>query len=138
MTRGKGAPPTTAAPSFAPRWLLRPTASSRGSAMANISSPPHRTTRLPENLASGIASLLPQRLPRRVRRPRSCQNHPIDGRRGDKLPTAIVDPTPTTPASASPTQADAPANPQSRPPPQPAPAGSFLGGFRKPALSAAG
>src|SRR5205807_707336 len=45
---------------------------------------------------------------------------------------------PTTPASASPTQADAPANPHRRQTAQSAPAGSFLGGFRKPALSAAG
>ena len=58
------------------------------------------TRQMPGNLTSGIASLLPRRLPRRVRRPRSCQNHPVGGQRGDKLPTAIVDPTPTTPASA--------------------------------------
>ena len=68
--------------------------------------------------------------------PRSGQNRPVDRRRGDKLPTAIVDPPPITPASASPTQAAAPSNPHRRQPVRPAPAGSFLGGFRTPALSA--
>ena len=50
----------------------------------------------------------------------------------------IVNPTPTTPASASLTQAAAPSNPHRRQPPTRPPAGSFLGGFRTPALSARG
>jgi hypothetical protein len=60
-----------------------------------------------------------------------------DGRHGDKLPAAIVDPPPT-PASAAPTQAAAPSNPHRRQTAHPALAGSFLGGFRTPALSAGG
>ena len=74
-------------------------------------SPPHRTTHLPGNLASGIAALLTGGLPGRVRRPRSCQKHPANGRRGDKIPTPIVGPSPITTASAAPTQDAAPANP---------------------------
>src|SRR5205814_4908621 len=69
---------------------------------------------------------------------RSGQNRPIDRRRDDDPGAAIVDPTPTTPASASPTQTAAPSNPHrgqslTRPP-----AGSFPGGFRTPALSTGG
>ena len=48
---------------------------------------------------------------------RSGQNHPVDRRCNDDPGTAIVDPTPTTPASASPTQAAAPSNPRRRQPP---------------------
>ena len=75
---------------------------------------------------------------RRMRRRRSGQNHPVDRRRGDKLATAIVDPPPTTPASASPAKAAAPSNPHRRPTAHRLPAGSFLGGFRTPALSTRG
>ena len=69
-------------------------------------------------------------------RRRSGQNRSVDRRRSDKLATAIVDPPPTTPASASPTQAAAPSNPHRRQQPARRPAGSFLGGFRTPALRA--
>jgi hypothetical protein len=58
----------------------------------------------------GIAALLTGGLPGRVRRPRSCQKHPANGRRGDKIPTPIVGPSPITTASAAPTQDAAPAN----------------------------
>src|SRR5262249_19251748 len=70
--------------------------------------------RLPGNLASAVASLSPRRLRRRVRRHRSCQNQPINGRRDDKLPTAIGAPPPPTLARASLTQAAAPPNPHRR------------------------
>jgi len=55
----------------------------------------------PGNLASGAAPPSPRRLRRRVRRRRSRQNHRGDRCRGN-LATVIVDPPPTTPASASP------------------------------------
>ena len=57
-------------------------------------SPPHRTTHLPGNLASGIAALLTGGLPRRVRRPRSCQKHPPARRQNpgpDRRPVAHYD-----------------------------------------------
>ena len=79
--------------------------------------------------ACGRTSLSPRRLQRRVRHRRSCQNHPVNGRRDDKLPTVIGDPPPVTTASASPTQATAPSNPHRRQTAHPAPRGSFLGGF---------
>ena len=63
---------------------------------------------------------------------------PRPGRRDNDPGAAIVHPTPTTPARASPTQATAPSNPHRRQPPTRPPAGSFLRGFRTPALSARG
>src|SRR5712691_1082864 len=66
--------------------------------------------------------------------PRSGQNRPRDHRPSDKIATAIVVLPPTTAVSASPTQAAAPPNPHSGQPPTRRPAGSFLGGFRTPAL----
>jgi len=56
-------------------------------------------------------STIDRSLPGRVRRPRSSQKHPANGRRGDKIPTPIVGPSPITTASAAPTQDAAPANP---------------------------
>jgi len=76
-----------------------------GTAMPWRSSPLHRTAHLPGNLASGLAPLSPRRLPSHPLRPQSGQDRPLDRRRGDSPVIAIVDPTATTPASASPTQA---------------------------------
>jgi hypothetical protein len=88
--------------------------------------------------ACGRTSLSPRRPQRRVRHPRSCQNHPVNGRRDDKLSTVIGDPPPVTRASASPTQATAPSNPHRRQTAHPAPRGSFLRGIRTPASRARG
>src|SRR6202035_3874315 len=82
------------------------------------------------NLASGLAPLSPRRLPSHPLRPQSGQDRPLDRRRGDSPVIAIVDPTATTPASASPTQAVARPNSLRGRPPTRRPAGSFLGGFR--------
>src|SRR5712691_7398182 len=56
----------------------------------------------------------------------------------EEPPTAIVDPLPTTPASGSLTEDTARLTPHRRHTARPAPAGSFPGGFRMPALSTGG
>jgi hypothetical protein len=63
------------------------------------------------NLASGIAPLSPRRLRSHLLHLPSGQNRSVHNRRDDDPGTSIVDPTPTTPASASPTQTAAPTNP---------------------------
>src|SRR5262249_13726764 len=65
----------------------------------------------PGNLASGIAPLAPRRPRSHLLHLRSGQNRPVGRRRDDDPGTAIVNSMPTTPSSASPTQAAAPANP---------------------------
>src|SRR6516162_5527344 len=99
-------------------------------------SPPHPAYRPPRNYASGAASLSPHRLQRRTPHRRSGQNRPRDHRSSDKIAAAVVPLPPTTPVNASPAQAAASSNPHSRQPPTRRPAGSFLGGFRTPALRA--
>src|SRR6516164_8846893 len=97
-------------------------------------SPPHPAYRPPRNYASGAASLSPHRLQRRTPHRRSGQNRPRDHRSSDKIAAAVVPLPPTTPVNASPAQAAASSNPHSHQPPTRRPAGSFLGGFRTPAL----
>ncbi len=87
-------------------------------------------------LRSGAASLSLHRHQRHTPHRRSGQNRCLDHRSSDKIATEIVILPPNTPASASPTQAAAPSNPHNRQPPNPAARGSFLEGFRTPALSA--
>src|SRR5215470_3270885 len=84
-----------------------------------------------------MAPLSPRRLRTHLLHLRSRQNRPVDRRRDDDPSTAIADPTPITPASASLTQAAAPSNPHRRQPPTQPPAGSFLGAFgRRPSVHA--
>ena len=90
----------------------------------------------PRRAASGAAPLLPHRLQSHTPHPRSGQNRPLDHRSSEKIATPIVLLPPTTPVGPSPAQAAAPSNPHSRQPPTWRPAGSFLGGFRTPALRA--
>jgi hypothetical protein len=99
-------------------------------------SPPHPTYRPPGNHAPGTASLSPHRLQRHTPHRRSDQNRPLHHRPSDKITTATAALPPTSPATASPSQAAASSNPHSRQPPTRRPAGSFLGGFRTPALRA--
>ena len=68
-------------------------------------------THLPGNLASGIAALLTGASPGACDALDHAKNTPANGRRGDKIPTPIVGPSPITTASAAPTQDAAPANP---------------------------
>jgi len=56
-------------------------------------------------------STIDRGLPRRVRRPRSCQNTPPTAGAATKSRPLIVGPSPITTASAAPTQDAAPANP---------------------------
>jgi len=100
-------------------------------------SPPHCTSRLLRRLASGVASLPPRSLQNHLLHRRSRQNRAAGRSRGDKLATAIVGPPSTPPANAPPTQAAALSNPHRRQTPTQRPAGSFLGGFRTPALTRA-
>src|SRR5262249_23539397 len=92
--------------------------------------------RPPGNYASGAASLSPHRLQRRTPHRRSGQNHPLDHCSSNKIAAAVLPLLPTTPLNASPAQAAASSNPHSHQPPTRRPAGSFLGGFRTPALRA--
>jgi hypothetical protein len=64
--------------------------------------------------AARLASLSPRRFQPHALCRGSGQNRPVDRRRGAKLATAMVDPPPITPDSASPTQAAAPSNPHRR------------------------
>jgi hypothetical protein len=64
----------------------------------------------------------------------SRRNRPIENSSRNALPAAIVDPPPTPAHSESLARAAPPSNRHRRPPPAPPTAGSFPGGFRKPAL----
>jgi hypothetical protein len=89
------------------RKIVRPSRDRR----LGAPSPPHRIGRPTRDLASAAASPSPRHLQRPVLHHQSRRNRPVESSTGDKLPTAIVDPPPTTPVGASLTEAAAPANP---------------------------
>ena len=116
-----------------PRPAVTPTQQRQRSAMTPVTASAHLP---PAGNASGAASLSPHPLQKHTTHPRSGQNRPLDHLSSVKIATAIVLLSPTTPVGASPAQPGAPSNPHSRRPPTRRPAGSFLGGFRTPALRA--
>jgi hypothetical protein len=88
--------------------LLDQSHGQRRDAMTPITASSHLAPAGEPRFRRRIAVALPPR--RHGRRRRSCQNHHVDSRRDDKLPTAIVDSPPPTPARASPAHAAAPIN----------------------------
>src|SRR5205823_7289295 len=97
-------------------------------------SPPPCTIRPPEHAAPGAAPPLPRCLQRPMRCRRLLLNHTVECSGGDQFSIMDGSPPATTPPSPPLAEAAARSNPHRRQTARQRPAGSFLGGFRTPAL----